>query len=405
MRLLYINHYAGNPSLGMEYRPYYLAREWVRAGHQVLIVAASHSHVRARQPAPGDEVVDGIAYRWLATPAYDGNGVGRAWNIAVFLSRLWLRAGALARQFRPDAVIASSTYPMDIWVARRIARLSRARLVFEVHDLWPLSPIEVSGMSPRHPFIRLCAKAESDAYRDADVVVSMLPKVGDYMASRGLDLRKLHIVANGVAPEDWTLAPQPLRADVAAAIDRLRAQGRAVLGYAGSMGLPNALDVLLDAAAYLREHAVGIVLVGDGTERERLARRIAAEGLDHVQLLAPIPKAQVPSFLGAVDAAYIGWRRAPIYRFGIAPNKLMDYMMAGCAVVHGVEAGNDPVAESGCGVSVAPESAQAAAEGIERLLKLPAAARRAMGERGRAFVQAHHTGPVLARRFVEALQT
>jgi glycosyltransferase involved in cell wall biosynthesis len=177
-----------------------------------------------------------------------------------------------------------------------------------------------------------------------------------------------------------------------------------VLGYAGSMGLPNALDVLLDAAASLREHAVGIVLVGDGTERERLARRIAAEGLDHVQLLAPIPKAQVPSFLGAVDAAYIGWRRAPIYRFGIAPNKLMDYMMAGCAVVHGVEAGNDPVAESGCGVSVAPESAQAAADGIERLLKLPAAARRAMGERGRAFVQAHHTWPVLARRFVEALQ-
>ena len=405
MRLLYVNHYAGSPTLGMEYRPYYLAREWVRAGHPVQIVGASHSHVRARQPAPGDESVDGIAYRWLATPAYAGNGVGRAWNIAVFLWRLWWRAGGLARQFRPDAVIASSTYPMDIWVARRIARLAGARLVFEVHDLWPLSPIEVSGMSPRHPFIRLCAKAEADAYRDADVVVSMLPKVGDYMASRGLDLRKLHIVPNGVAPEDWLLAPQPLRADVASAIDRLRAQGRAVLGYAGSMGLPNALDVLLDAAALLRDKPVGIVLVGDGTERERLARRIAAEGLAHVQLLAPIPKAQVPSFLSAVDAAYIGWRRAPIYRFGIAPNKLMDYMMAGCAVLHGVEAGNDPVAESGCGVSVAPESAPAAADGIERLLRLPAAERRAMGERGRAFVQAHHTWPVLARRFVDALQT
>jgi glycosyltransferase involved in cell wall biosynthesis len=404
MRLLYVNHYAGSPTLGMEYRPYYLAREWVRAGHPVLIVGASHSHVRARQPAPGDETVDGVAYRWLATPAYVGNGVGRAWNIAVFLWRLWTRAGSVARQFRPDAVIASSTYPMDIWVARRIARLAGARLVFEVHDLWPLSPIEVSDMSPRHPFIRLCAKAEADAYRDADVVVSILPKVGDYMASRGLDLRKLHIVPNGVAPEDWLLAPQPLRADVASAIGRLRAQGRAVLGYAGSMGLPNALDVLLDAAALLRDKPVGIVLVGDGSERERLARRIAAEGLDHVQLLAPIPKAQVPSFLSSVDAAYIGWRRAPIYRFGIAPNKLMDYMMAGCAVLHGVEAGNDPVAESGCGVSVAPESAQAAAAGIERLLHLPAAERRAMGERGRAFVQAHHTWPVLARRFVDALK-
>jgi glycosyltransferase involved in cell wall biosynthesis len=413
MNLLLINHYAGGPAYGMEYRPYYLAREWVRAGHAVTIAAASYSHVRAVQPRRPDgavasawrERLDGIDYRWFATPPYRGNGFGRLRNIAVFMARVGRAARELVADVRPDAVIASSTYPMDIWVARRIARLSGARLVFEVHDLWPLSPIEVSGMSPAHPFIRLCAKAESDAYRDADVVVSMLPKVADYMASRGLDLRKLHIVPNGVAPEDWTDAPAPLRADVAAAISLLRAQGRAVLGYAGSMGLPNALDTLLDAAAQLRDKPVGIVLVGDGTERERLAQRITAEGLDHVKLLAPIPKAQVPSFLGAIDAAYIGWRRAPIYRFGIAPNKLMDYMMAGCAVVHGVEAGNDPVAESGCGVSVAPESAPAAAAGIERLLALPAAERRAMGERGRAFVQAHHTWPVLARRFVEAVQT
>ena len=177
MNILYLNHYAGSPALGMEYRPYYLAREWVRAGHRVQIVAADFSHVRSRQPAAGDELVDGIAYRWLPTPRYQGNGVGRVWNIWRFLSQLWAMTGRLVREFRPDAVIASSTYPMDIWVARHIARHAGARLVFEVHDLWPLSPIELSGMSPRHPFIRLCQAAEDAAYRDADVVVSMLPKV------------------------------------------------------------------------------------------------------------------------------------------------------------------------------------------------------------------------------------
>ena len=50
MRILLVNHYAGSPAHGMEFRPYYLAREWVRAGHEVLIVAASYSHVRAVQP-------------------------------------------------------------------------------------------------------------------------------------------------------------------------------------------------------------------------------------------------------------------------------------------------------------------------------------------------------------------
>ena len=105
-----------------------------------------------------------------------------------------------------------------------------------------------------------------------------------------------------------------------------------------------------------------------------------------------------------LDIAYIGWQRVPIYRFGIAPNKLMDYMMAGCAVLHSVEAGNDPVAESGCGLTVAAESPQAVADGLRWLAALPGTERRAMGERGRAFVLAHHTYPVLAQRFISAIQ-
>ncbi|MEK8049870.1 glycosyltransferase family 4 protein [Ideonella sp. DXS22W] len=407
MNILYVNHYAGSPALGMEYRPYYLAREWVRAGHRVQMVAADFSHVRARQPQTGgrvmDETVDGIAYRWLPTPPYQGNGLGRVKNIWRFLSQLWRDTPRLVREFRPDVVIASSTYPMDVWVARRIARRAGAVLVFEVHDLWPLSPIELSGMSPRHPFIRLVQKAEDDAYRDADIVVSMLPKVHHYMASRGLDLRKLHIVPNGITLDEWQGEPPPLRGDVAQAIATQRAAGRTVVGYAGSMGLPNALDVLLDAAQRLQDEPIAIVMVGDGHERVRLAQRVADEGLANVTMLPPIPKAQVPAMLAAVDIAYIGWQRVPIYRFGIAPNKLMDYMMARCAVLHSVEAGNDPVAESGCGLTVPPQDAEAVARGLRQLAALSVDERRAMGERGRAFVLAHHTYPVLAQRFLDAV--
>ena len=95
-------------------------------------------------------------------------------------------------------------------------------------------------------------------------------------------------------------------------------------------------------------------------------------------------------------------QRVPIYRFGIAPNKLMDYMMAGVPVLHSVDAGNDPVAEARCGLTVPPQSPQSAADGLKRLAALPVAQRRAMGARGRAFVEARHTYPVLARRFLDA---
>jgi glycosyltransferase involved in cell wall biosynthesis len=410
VNILLVNHYAGSPRHGMEYRPYYLAREWVRAGHRVQIVAASFSHVRSRQPelpAEGasafDETIDGIAYRWLRTPAYRGNGVGRAFNILRFLTRLWRISKDLAMAFRPDVVIASSTYPMDIWVGRRLARIARAALVYEVHDLWPASPIELNGMSPSHPFIRLCQKAEDDAYRDADAVVSMLPCVAEHMQRHGLDVRKLHIVPNGVAPEDWSGEPAPLEDALAVHLRAMRNQGRTLVGYAGSHGLPNALDVLLDAAALLKEEPFAFVLVGDGHEKARLAERVRAEGLRHVALFDPIRKAQIPEFLHALDIAYIGWRRVAIYRFGIAPNKLMDYMMAGCPVLHSVEAGNDPVAEAGCGLTVAPESAVAVAAGLRDLAALTPGERAAMGARGRAFVLAHHTYPVLARRFLDTI--
>ncbi|WP_349742755.1 glycosyltransferase family 4 protein [Roseateles cavernae] len=403
MKLLLINHYAGSPQHGMEYRPFYLAREWVRAGHQVLVLAASHSHVRSTQPQAGGQTIEGVSYCWYETPAYQGNGLGRVRNIFSFCRQVWADADALAEAFQPDAVIASSTYPMDIWVARRVAKKAGAKLVYEVHDLWPLSPIELSGMSPRHPFALLCQRAENDAYRDADVVVSMLPKVQGHMAAHGLDLKKLHIVPNGITLDEWSGEGEALDPQLAAHLAVQRASGRLVLGYAGSHGLPNALDVLLDAAKLLRGQPIAIVMVGGGHEKQRLQQRVADEGLDNVAMFEAIPKRQIPSLLAAFDIAYIGWQRTPIYRFGIAPNKLMDYMMAQRPVLHSVEAGNDPVAEAGAGLTVPPEDAQAVAEGVRRLAALPAEARAAMGRRGREFVLANHTYPVLAQRFVEAL--
>ncbi len=410
MNILLLNHYAGTPALGMEFRPFYLAREWVRLGHRVQVLAANYSHVRAKQPqgaapgAPADDAVQGVAYRWYAAPAYKGNGLGRVKNIATFLRAVWADTPRLVSQFKPDVVIASSTYPMDIWVACRLARQAGAQLVYEVHDLWPLSPMELSGMSRHHPFIRLCQWAEDTAYRDADVVVSMLPKVHDHMASRGLDLKRLHIVPNGITLDEWQGEPPALAAEPAAALARARAAGRTVVGYAGSMGKPNALDTWLDAAALLRHEPFAFIGVGDGHERAHLLQRVAQESLQHVALLPPIPKAQVPSFLAQVDVAYIGWQPVSLYRFGIAPNKLMDYMMARCPVLHSVHAGNDPVAEAGCGLTVPPQDAAAVAQGLRRLAAVPLAERQAMGERGREFVLAQHTYPVLAQRFLEALR-
>jgi hypothetical protein len=157
-------------------------------------------------------------------------------------------------------------------------------------------------------------------------------------------------------------------------------EGRVVVGYAGSMGEPNALDVLLDAAApasgttaHMRHGC------GDGHCRAAPGPARGAGGPGpRGACCRPSRRRRSPPSWQAIDIAYIGWQRQPLYRFGIAPNKLMDYMMAARAVLHAVEAGNDPVAESGCGLTVPPEDPQAVAQGLRQLAALtPRAAPRA----------------------------
>ena len=391
----------------MEYRPYYLAREWRRLGHRVRILASARSHVRTQDPdlqgrSRLDEVIDDIEYTWFDTPAYAGSGFGRALNMAAFIARLYREGRALAREFRPDAVIASSTYPLDIWPAHRIARLSGARLLFEVHDLWPLSPMELGGYSNRHPFIMLLQAAENHACRHADAVVSILPKVREHLEAHGMAPHKLHLIPNGTDPAEWLREPQPLPAAAEDTLAQLRRRGQFIVGFAGSHGVANALETLLGAAALMRDEPVTFVLAGTGPEKERLRQRARDEGLDKVRFLDPVAKQYVPALLASFDLAYIGLQRQPLFRFGVAPNKLIDYMMAARPILYAIEAGNDLVTEAGCGISVTAEDASSVVQGIRTMRAMDPERRKAMGLRGRKFVLENLTYPVLGQRFLQA---
>ena len=407
MNILLINHYAGSKVHGMEYRPFYMAREWMGLGHRVTIVAASSSHLRTVPPVTqGDytaEDVGGISYVWLRAPGYRGNGVRRVLNIGTFISQLLRHRTRLIRDCRPDVVIASSTYPLDNVPAHLIAKACDARLVYEVHDLWPLTPMELGGMSSRHPFIMLMQWAEDFAYRKADRIVSMLPYAAEHMQRHGMAPHKFVHVPNGIDPVEWQGPGTPIPPEHGDTLARLKAEGRFILGYAGSHGVSNALTFLVDSARLLQAQPVTLVLVGQGPEKNSLQQRAQRMGLDNIMFLPPVPKASIQALLTAIDACFIGWNRKPIYRFGVSPNKLFDYMMAGRPVIHAIEAPGDLVAESGCGLSIPPESPQAIADATLRLMALSPAEREAMGRRGRQYVLAHHDYRVLARQFLEAI--
>lgn len=408
MRILLINHYAGSPSRGMEYRPYFLAREWVAAGHEVTILGASFSHLRQSNPTVEngllEEKVDGIRYIWLSTIPYATNGALRAINIFQFVLKGILHSKKILRGMRPDVVIASSTYPLDIVLASRIASAMDAKLVYEVHDLWPLSPIELGGMSPGHPFIRVMQWAENFAYKKSDVIVSMLPKAESHMRAHGLAEGKFRYVPNGIDMSEWDNRDVlPMPEELGIRIRDLKKQGYFLVGYAGAHGPANALGNCVHAADYLKNEKIKFILVGQGQERDNLIQLANNLRVANVVFLPSIQRKFIPAFLNSMDALYIGLQRTPIFRFGVSPNKLMDYMMAAKPIIQAIDAGNDMVEEAGCGISVPPESPQDLANAVLRLKRESAENLQAMGERGKGYVRVNHDYRILAQKFIAAI--
>ena len=386
-----VNQYIGSPQHGMEYRHYYLGRELAAQGHVVVLVSGGYSHLFTRTPVARGvytlEELDGLRYCWVAIPRYRrAISVGRVFNMVAFALRLArLPTGLLPR---PDAILVSSPSLFPIVTASRWARQWGARLVFEVRDIWPLTLRELAGFSRRHPLVAAMQWCEDYGYRVADRVISVLPGAAAHMVSRGMDATKFRYLPNGV---DLSVA-DAVR-DPPDAVRSAVRPGTFTVGFVGTLARANALETLVDAARLLEGEDVHVIVVGQGPEREGLMAR--ADDLSNVTFLGPVGKNQVIATIRLFDTCYLGYRRSALYRFGVSPNKLYDYMAAGRPILFAADALNRPVDDAACGRTVPPEDPAALAAAIRSLAASPPGRRAELGANARAYVAAHHDYRVL----------
>lgn len=406
MNIIYIDHYAGSLQMGMEFRPYYMAREWLKEGHKVRVIAADHSHLRSTTPPVTKELdsytEDGIEYRFIKTIPYGSNGVKRMLNTLQFTAKLYLYAKKIISDFKPDLVISSSTYPLDTYGAQRIARLSGAKYIHEGHDLWPLTLTTLMGMSKLNPFIMMLAHAEKSAYKNADFVVSVLAYSYKHMLNHGLRSKELfRCIPNGIVLEDWE-DPSPLPEEHAAVFDSLKEQNKKIVCYLGGHMVSNKLDTLIDAALKMEDPSVAFVLVGKGAEKERLMAK--AGDAKNIFFLPPVSKKAVPSVLYQADFLYVGAEKCSLYEYGVSMNKVYDYMMASKPIIYGVEAANNDVADADCGKTVASGDPDSIIKAIEEFGKMSPEELDAMGQRGKKAVLEKYNYKVLARDFLDLIK-
>lgn len=406
MKILIINHYFGSTELGMEYRHYYLAKEFKKVGHEVAIVASKFSHLRREQPKHQNISTwtehSGFPILWLAGREYSGNGFSRLLNMIEFSLDLWRNSKKISSTFKPDVVYATSPHPFCSYGASRIATLSQAKFIFEIRDLWPLSIIELGSISVKHPLITLLDHAENFGCRKADKIISLLPNVHEYMQSRNAE-KKWTWIPNGIDISEWKNTNSQLSIDLENELAKDKKNNYFIVGYAGSHGIPNALDNLLNAAAQMKDKPISFFLVGNGHERERLLFRVKNENLHNVKMFDAIPKSQIPTFLKKIDVGYLGAPKSPIYRFGVSPNKMIDYMMAEIPIIYSIESGNHPVNDANCGIEVFAEDHNALVNGINKLVNDPSLGE--MGKNGKKYALSNLTYPMLAEKFIGIIQT
>jgi glycosyltransferase involved in cell wall biosynthesis len=404
MNILIINHYAGSPNLGMEFRPYYFAKEWIKLGHKVIILASDFSHLRSKQPIVESDLqcenMDGIVYVWIKTTKYKSSGFKRILNILTFTTKLLINYKKITALANPEIVIASSTYPLDIYPAHCIAKKNKAKLIFEVHDLWPLSPMELGGYTKFHPFILVMQLAENYAYKHCDKVVSILPHAKRHMTEHGLKEEKFCHIPNGIVLEDW-MSPKALPEKLQKVMDRLRSEGSFLVGYTGAHGIANSLRSIIDAVSKLINRNVVLVLIGGGQEKKKLVSFVEKNHFMNIYFFDPIDKYAVPTFLKQMDVLYIGLKKESLFRFGISPNKLFDYMMASKPIIQAIEAGNNLIKEANCGLCVEPENSEAISEAIIKMQSMSERDRKILGENGFKFVNQFHTYKILAETLLK----
>lgn len=407
MHLVIINQYglpAGAPGIT---RHGDLGAELVRQGHDVTVIASRFNYL-TRQADPSDAlgstVHDGVRFVWLDTGSYRGNDRARLRSMVSFTLRsAW---AALRMSPRPDVVLGSSPHLLAGLSGMLVARRFRVPFLFEVRDLWPSALVDLGGLRAGSLVHRALELLERLCYRVADRIIIVPPHADRRIRAMGADPAKCVVIPNALERRGVT---EPLPASLETVFADMG--DRSILLYAGAQGVSNGLGLVLDAMDLIRVddpatyERLAVVLIGDGGQHDRLVADAAARGHDHVVFHPPIAKGAIPTALARATVLLVSFADAPVYDFGLSPNKLFDYLAAGRPVLLASRLDDTPVAEGDAGRTYDPGSARSLAAGIVELITCPPDERAAMGQRGQALVEARYSIAITGRRLADVLRS
>jgi colanic acid biosynthesis glycosyl transferase WcaI len=365
-------------------RLYEVTRALREHGHQVEVVTAMPNY-------PSGRVFPAYRGKFLCREAIAGQAVIRTWlyastgtSAARRLAGYWSFAlsslvGCLLSR-RPDVVLVESPPLFLCLTAYLYCLVTGTRFIVNVSDPW-LEFARDMGFVRSRVMFRLLERLELFVYSRAFRVNAVTQAIRSLLIEKkSVPPQKVLWLPNGVDLDRFSVR-EPDKEWMA----RLGLEGVTTFIYAGSHQASHGLDVLIEAAARLDE-TIRILMVGDGTDKERLVRLARERGLRNIVFVDPQPLDEMPRLLSVARAALVVIRGEAAFSTS-RPAKMLPAMACSLPIVYcGRGEGANIVQQGACGLVSPPGNVDALAGAIRRLAQDPELARR-LGQNGRRTVE------------------
>lgn len=354
MKIWLINHYAVPPRYYPLERPSLFAKNLIKLGHEVTIIAASTVHNSdINLIENGDrikrETVDGVPYIYIKCRAYYGNGIKRVINILEYAVKL---PSVCRKLDKPDAIVATSFDPISCYQGIKIAQKYGVTGVAEIADLWPETLVEYGGVSKCNPIVILLRIIEKKIYRKADSVVFTMEGGYQSIIDQGwkdvIPENKVFYINNGINLEQFDKNKDKY---VIENTDLDNGDYFNVV-YTGSIRKVNNLSGILNVAKEINNPSVRFLIWGDGDELPLLKQRVINEKITNVIFKGRVDKKYIPYITSHADLNYAHNSASPLFKYGVSFNKIFDYLAAGKPIICDFPSNFNPVILGKAGVAV-----------------------------------------------------
>lgn len=401
MKVLYFHQHFSSPNGSAGIRSYCMSQCLIERGHDVTLICGSYLGADTGLTGPfvnGQRrgVVDGIDIVEFELTYANADGFLKR---AITFLKYAVRGLKLVFTEEYDLVFATTT-PLTAGIPGIVARWLRNKIfIFEVRDLWPELPKAMGVIT--NPFILgLMSLLEWVSYHSAHHIIALSPGILEGIKQRGITLDKISLVPNGCDLDIFDAEVKAWRPDRISDADLL------VL-FAGTHGVANGLDNVLDAASELNSRGrndIKFLLLGQGKLKQSLMKRVTREGLDNVIFHKPINKKMLAGLMSSTDVGLQTLANFPAFYYGTSPNKFFDYISAGVPVLNNYPGWlADLIQANDCGFVVPPDDPIAIADVLEN------SARNRLdlkfkGSKARALAVEKFDRKVLASQWVDQLE-